>query len=175
MKFKDFIDETIINLFDKEKEEYKDIVWELLISSYSSIGGIKGSGFESKEAMIKRIKMWKLAKKNNKIVAGILYKDKNDIRKSVAIFTDGSKEGKVELAKMLKDDFSRSSIEVSHDLLKFIERKMPIILKKYVIDTKYVSDILGKDIKIIDDKKYERDINGTKVIKMMLGTQKSFK
>lgn len=172
--FTQYINENILNLFTKEdKEKYVDEIWPLLLESYKSIGGIKGSGFESKEAMINKIKMWKLSRRDGKIVAGILYKDK-EFRKTVAVFTDGSSKGKKDLEKMLRDDFSRSSIEVSHSLLKFIEKKMPSLVKKYVITTDKVPEILGKSIEVIDNTHYKRGINGTTITKMMLGNIKKF-
>jgi len=176
MKFKEIFYESIINLFTKEeKSQYVDEIWDLLQESYKSIGGIKGSGFQSKNDMIDKIKLWKVVKKNNKILAGLLYKDRHDLRKTVGVFTDGSKEGKRELEKLLKDDLDRSLIEVSHSLMKFMERKMPSLVKKYVKTTDEAREILQKEIKPIDDTHYERDINGTKIIKMMLGTGKKFK
>jgi len=102
-----------------------------------------------------------------------MYKDKG-MRKTVAVFTDGSNKGKKKLQNMLKDDFERSSIEVSHSLLKFIERKMPELVKKYAVKTDKVEDILKKPIEIIDDYHYKRDINGTIITKMMLGNIKKF-
>jgi len=176
MTFKDYknINENIINVFyTKDKEKFVDIVWDLLTKSYANIGGIKGSGFQSKNNMIEKIKMWKISRRDNKIVAGLLYKDKG-MRKTVAVFTDGSSVGKKDLEKMLRDDFERSSIEVSHSLMKFLEKKIPSTVKKYVVDTSKVSDILGKDIEIIDDTHYKRDINGTVITKMMLGNIKKF-
>jgi len=174
MKFKEFLAEKIINVFTTtEKEKYVNEIWSMLLSSYKSIGGIKGSGFESKDSIIEKIKMWKLFRENGKIIAGLLYKDR-DMRKTVAVFTNGSSNGKKQLENMLKDDFERSSIEISHSLLKFIEKKMPLLVKKYVIPTDKVQDILGKKIKIIDDNHYERDINGTTIKKMMLGKVKKF-
>lgn len=171
--FKTFHNESIINLFNKEKEQYVDEVWSLLNESYASIGGIKGSGFQSKEDMMQKIKMWKLSKRDGKIVAGLLYKDKG-MRKTVAVFTDGSAKGKKDLENMLRADFERSSIEVSHSLMKFIEKKMPSLVKKYIITTDKVSDVLGKPIEIIDDRYYRRNINGTIITKMMLGNVKQF-
>ena len=174
MTFRSLIEESIINLVKPEdKDKYLEIVWDLLNKSYKDIGGIKGSGFETKEKMKSKIKLWKISKKQNKIIAGLLYKDKG-IRKTVAVFTDGSKEGKTELLKLLKDDFSRSSIEVSHSLLKFLKHKLPESIKKFAIESKYVSDILDKDIKIVNKYEYIRDINGTPIVKMMLGNIKKF-
>lgn len=174
MTFKEFINETIENLFThSDKEKYADEVWKLLTDSYKSIGGIKGSGFQSKQDMMEKIKMWKLFIRNDEIIAGLMYKDRG-MRKTVAIFTNGSSDGKKELEKFLRADFERSSIEVSHSLLKFVERKMPDLVKKFVIPSKEVENILHKKIKIVDDHHYERDINGTVVRKMMLGNIKKF-
>jgi len=172
--FKEFIFESIINLFDEsDKGIYVDEVWNLLMNSYKDIGGIKGSGFENKEAMKKKMKLWKLSRKNGKINAGLLYKDKG-MRKTVAVFTDGSLEGKKALESMLKDDFSRSSIEVSHSLLKFIKKKMPSLVRKYAIPSDKVSSIIGKDIEIVSEYEYIRDINGTLIRKMMIGSINKF-
>ena len=168
------LNETIHNLFtDIEKEKYVDDIWKLLQDSYKSIGGLKGSGFNNKEEMIHKIKMWKIVRKDFKVVAGLLYKDKG-MRKTVAIFTDGSKEAKRAITNILKDDFERSYIEVSHSLLKFLEKKMPIVVKKYVVDTSTVQNILGKEIDIISSTKYSRDINGSTITKMMIGNVKKF-
>lgn len=169
--------EKFINLFnaDKDKEKYKDIVWDLLQKSYAPLGGIKGSGFESPDAMVKKIKLWKLYLKNGKIVAGILYKDKN-YRKAVAVFTDGSKEGKEALKQMLKDDLSRSVIEVSHSLKKFLEKNLPSFVNKYKIPCKYAQKLLPND-EIECDKdgyQYYRDIGGEKIKKLMLGIPQKF-
>lgn len=168
------LNETINNLFTAEdKEKYVDEVWDLLIEAYKAIGGIKGSGFANKKDMIDKIKMWKIIKKDSKIIAGLMYKDKG-MRKTVACFTDNSKEGKMALLKLLKDDLERSSIEVSHSLLNFLEKKLPKLVDKYVVHTSEVEKVLGKKIDIIDDRKYSRDINGAVITKMMLGNIKKF-
>jgi len=156
----------------KTKLEFIDAVWEHLQNSYKSIGGIKGSGFNSKEDLL-NIPLWKIYEVNGEVKAGLLYKDKGS-RKTVAVFTDGSKIGREKLTELLKADFKRSSIEVSHSLLNFIERRMPSLFKKYTIPTKYVADLLKKDITIIDDTYYMRKIGGEMIRKVMLGTTKKF-
>ena len=90
MNFNQF-DNTITTLFEhvintssrQDKLKYKDEVWNILQLSYQYIGGIKGSGFSSADEMVEKIPYWKLVKKNDKIVAVMLYKDKNG-RKMVA-------------------------------------------------------------------------------------------
>ncbi len=172
MRYDTFITEKFFNLFSADdKEKYIDEVWDKLQKSYAAIGGIKGSGFKSKEDMIKNITFWKIKINAGKIKAGVLYKDKS-FRKTVAVFTDGSRDGTQDLENILKDDFKRSVIEVSHSLLRFIEKVMPKFAKKYVIDTSDVQELLKKDIEIIDSTYYYRKIGGEKIKKMMLGTKR---
>lgn len=173
LKFKDFIlGETYVNLFSPEEEDkYVDEVWGLLQTSYKSIGGIKGSGFASKEEMERKNFMWKLNKKDGKILAGIIYKNKHNTRKGVAVFTNSTNAGKAALKKMLADDFSRSLMEVSHSLMKFIEKNLPSLVKKYAITSVDAQKILGKEIEIIDKYHYNRSINGTIITKRMIGSK----
>lgn len=174
IKFKDFlVQETYVNLFSpKDEEKYVDEVWDLLLNSYKSIGGIKGSGFNSKEEMEKKNFMWKLNIKDGKILAGIIYKNKHSTRKGVAVFTNSTKEGKDALTKLLADDFSRSIMEVSHSLMHFIEKHFPVLVKKYAIKSEFVEEILGKEIEIVDDYHYKRDIHGSIITKMMIGSKR---
>jgi len=100
------INEKILNLKDKEeKEKYADAVFDLLQKSYAKIGGIKGSGFENPQRMVEKIYLWKIYKQNDKILAGILYKDKG-FRKAVAVFTNQTKEG-IEALKNIKEIVKR--------------------------------------------------------------------
>jgi len=167
---KEFVNETILNLFTKEEKElYIDEIWNNLYNSYKDIGGIKGEGFANKNDMIRNIKHIKISKKDSIIVAGILYKDKG-FRKSVAVFTDGTNNGEKALLSMLKDDFSRSLIEISHTLLKFLERNAPTLLAKYSIESSKVSKLINKDIEIISKYKYKRKVGGEFITKMLVGS-----
>ena len=97
--FKEFINEQryqllserFINLIgdDERKEDYRDQVWNLLQTSYKPIGGIKGTGFKSPDDMVKNIPFWKMAVKDGKVEAVIMYRDKGG-RKSVAMGSTGS-------------------------------------------------------------------------------------
>jgi len=170
----DVLNEKYVNLLnDKEKELYKDRIYDLLQKAYEPIGGLKGSGFKDSDDMVENIKMWKIEIKNDEILAGIMYKDKK-FRKGVAVFTNGTKEGKKSLVKMLKDDFSRSIIEVSGPLLKFLENNLPKLVDKYKKTCDEASKLLNKEVKCIDGYKYERTINGNVLTKLMIGTGKKF-
>ena len=149
MKFIDFLNERYLNLFKaEEKEQYKDIVFELVQQSYAYIGGMKGSGFSTADDMVKNIQMWKLAKINGKIVAGELYKDKSG-RKTVATFTDGSSAGKKAMADIFRSGMDRSCIEISGQALGFLVKSLDRdynLIKKYAKTPQEVSKFLKKEV-----------------------------
>lgn len=139
--------ERYLNTVKKsEKELYAQQVWDILQYSYRNIGGIKGSGFNSVEDMIKNIPFWKLVISNGKVNVCFLYKDVNG-RKLVAI---GCREGQSNLVKkMLIDEikYQRSYGEVSKAPLRIIRKYLPD-WEKYFVDKNDVSKILGKEVDI---------------------------
>lgn len=158
--------ERYLNLHNKEeKTQYKEIIWDLLQSSYSNIGGYKG--VSNPDELIETTSLWKLIKKNNSIVAFRLYKDQSG-RKSVAAGTDGSKIGKEALIGLVLEDIKqqRSWGEVSgsieHLIKKFDGRLIP---------SKYASFLTGKIIESYneDGYHYTRLINGEPVEKILVG------
>lgn len=181
MLFKDYLlTEKIINIFDNnEKRKYAQDVFNLVQKSYEKVGGIKGSGFNSAEDMIENIQMWKLVIKNNKILCGLLYKDKSG-RKLVAIFQNLTDEGKYELSRLLKNElFDREGtyFELSDSVVAFIKRNTNNIdIDEKIIPVEYVKKIL-KDDKIIPINKFEykRNIGGELHRKTMFGDLDYFK
>lgn len=189
--FKEFLTEGFKNLLTREeKEQYVDDVYDILQRSYESIGGIKGSGFSSKEDMINNIPFWKVSTVNGKPVAVVMYKDSNG-RKFVALGTDSSIEGKRKIIEMMKADLTRSYGEVSKSALSVLMKTIPWnILKNYAIKPDNASEILGKEIihgkdypnlpedaKLVLEKYpylidygYLREINGRLMYKVMFGT-----
>lgn len=175
------------------KEKYKDDVWSMLQKSYAPIGGIRGSGFESADDMVKKIPMWKIATKNSVVRAVVLYKDKNG-RKSVAVGTDGSPEGLSLLNDIFKNDIKRSYGEKSKAALGTIMKLIPWqVLEPYIVTPDQVAEMnpnnriisvtdvpnddLPTDAKItlrkypkLENYGYLRDIGGNLVFKVMIGT-----
>jgi len=179
--------ERFVNLLTPEKKEkYADEVWNMIQNAYKKIGGIRGSGFQSKEDMINNIPFWKVATKNGKVVAIAMYKDKGG-RKRVASATDGTDEGKDKLEMIGKEDLSqkRSYAEVSSSSLKFLLRrwKGPKDIKDYMILPREAEKVLGDKLKYpVPDsdpeviahpelKKYfyQREIGGHYHTKLMIG------
>ncbi|MAZ56774.1 hypothetical protein CL653_03210 [bacterium] len=168
--------ETHINAFQKDEElrhRYKDQVWEMLNNAYASIGGVKGNGFNSPDDMVKNIGMWKMVRKNDKIVAVTLYKDKKG-RKSVASATDGTPLGKASLAKMIRDEFnhSRSYAEISDKLYYFARKAVSDdVFDAARIPAKQAKSVDNR-IRLIpgEDFWYYRKIGDDLIKKMMLGS-----
>lgn len=181
--------ERFVNLFTKDVDERKaavDEVWQIIEDSYRDIGGIKGSGFKSKEDMVAKIPFWKLVRRNGKIVTVVMYKDKLG-RKIVAAGTNASPEGKAGLLAIIGDDVNRQRAfgEFSDKLLAFIIKNIGAdVIKKYVIDRSRLKEILG-DKEIFDpepgdryvvkyptlkDYFYRREIGGEMHTKLSFGT-----
>jgi hypothetical protein len=197
LPFKSFITEGFTNLIltkhDEDRKKYAKQVWELLQSSYAKIGGIKGGGFASIDDMIANIPFWKLFFDGKDLKTVILYKDRSG-RKAIAVGTDGSAKALKVLADTMRESFKVSFGEYSKGLLAFIIKNVPRqLLNQYVIPQKNVADILD-DVIIIPTQEYVndnlqpadqamyarfkewrsyfyvREIGGTPMLKMAIGT-----
>ena len=149
LKFSEFLTERFVNLIgdkhDEQRHVHKQEVFDLLQKSYASIGGIKGSGFKDPDDMVKHVPMWKLAKKNNKVVAAKLYKDKTG-RKAVAMATDQTEQGKKALGQIVKDDITkkRGWGEVSKHALSFARKQVPDF-HKHVLPIEHVKKLMSDE------------------------------
>jgi hypothetical protein len=140
--------ERFVNLLphhEAEKEAHKHEVYGLMQKSYEKIGGIHGSGFKDADDMVKNIPMWKLHKRDGKVHAAVLYKDKGG-RKSVAVGTDGSDDGKEALKHVMKSEIEHGTSykEVSGPSLSFMKRHTPD-LHHHAMDHDEVKHHLGDD------------------------------
>lgn len=151
------LDEAYKNFFlrDKDKrEKYKDEVFDILQKSYAKIGGLKSGGFSSPDDMVNKIPFWKLAIKNGKVVAVVMYKDKQG-RKSVASGTDGSDEGKKKLIDIIRGDLSlgRAYSERSKAMLAVTLKQYPEeVMKNLLLTPSDVKKLMpNDDIEAITD------------------------
>lgn len=182
------LQERFVNLIgdDPRKQDYAEDLFRMLQTSYASIGGIHGSGFASPEDMVRKIPFWKIAVKNGVPVAVTFYKDKSG-RKGVASATDGSPEGKKQLADIMRSDIKqgRSFKEVSSKALSFLKKQLPDgELAKMAVPVSRVKKILKDDeIYPVEDSDpevrrhpdlkdffYRRKIGGALHTKILVGT-----
>lgn len=177
--FEQFLCENYKNLTSiEDKQKYKKQVWDVLDKSYQYIGGIKGSGFESIDAMLKNIPYWKIFTRNDKVIAVMLYKDKNG-RKMVACGSDGSSEGKQIVKRMIQDDIrhQRAYGEISDALVGYVKKHFTADeIAKYFVKADQAGQILNKKVKPTGQFTYVRMIGGEPHEKMMYGkTHQKFK
>lgn len=161
--------ERYINIFNKEEiEPYIEDIWGIMQRTYEPIGGFKTAN--TPEELLNKVGMAKLVRKNGKIVAAALYKDKYG-RKAIAKGSDGSSEGKLAVKQIYLEDakLNRAWGEFSG--------KAEELLLKYggvPVPNDVVEDILGTEIesKDKDGFHYTRIINGTPIRKIMIGNVK---
>ena len=150
VKIENYLNESFVNLWDKsDKEKYADEIWEILQKSYEKIGGFKS--YEDKEDMIKDSSLWKIVKKDGKIVFVSVYKDKFG-RKAVALGTDGSDTGK-KYFKEVKDadmNLKRSWAEVSGSVEHYLSKKH----SDSKVSNKFAKELTGKEIISKNDDKF---------------------
>lgn len=175
MKLKKIVESLIferyVNVFTKsDKEKYALEVWDMIQKSYAKIGGYKGAS--NANDLVTDSDLWKMVRKNGKIIAVTVYKDKFG-RKSIVSATDGTDAGKQALFSIWLEDLKlqRSWSEVSG---KAAEIKLKQGFKP--VPNKYAAQILDKEIKSLnpDGFRYTRTIGGTPYEKMIVGNVKGF-
>lgn len=178
----------------EDRKKWGDRVWETLIKTYQTIGGIKGSGFSSKEDMIDNIPFWKIYNEGENVLVCVMYKDKNG-RKIIAIATNGSAKAKKLLIDIFRNGLKVAWGEKSKAVVSFMMKNIGIdVLRPYLIPTTEVKKLLnGKEVFSltpqliagfsVDDKKiyekyknelgeffYARIIGSEPFLKIALGT-----
>ena len=166
MKWNQIINERFVNVFTPEdKEKYIDQLWHLLELTYAELGGLMGA---SKGDLISAPGIWKLVRKNGKIIAGILYRDMAG-RKIRLVLHNNSEEGKEWVKKIIHDDIAlgRSWGEVSGPL-----EKVMIKLGAKPIPNQYAEKILKQPVTELnpDGYHYTREVTpGVEKEQIILG------
>lgn len=153
LSFSQFMNENYKNLIGpnsrEKREKWVDQAWDIVQKSYAPIGGIKGSGFGSKQDMIDNLPFWKIYTKGDKLVAAAFYKDTGG-RKSVAIATDGSDLGKKIVGDIFKASLGVSYGEKSGPALGAMMKIVPWEeLQKFLFTPKQLEKISGKKVTLL--------------------------
>lgn len=173
IKLKTLLTETIVNLVTPEDRiEYIDDIVPIMLASYSYVGGYKhASDPESLKKVLRSDAMkdgiWKMSRRNGKIVAIIGYEFTPNGRKAIFSSTDRTPIGKKEFIKLKKDDvrLNRSYSEVSDKMEDFM---LKIGAKR--VPSSIAAKILNKKIEPEDDGyHYRREIGGKIHRKVMVG------
>jgi hypothetical protein len=166
MRFNQVLFEHFVNaVTPEEKAPYAETVWDILQQAYGAIGGFKGAA--SAEELVHTPGLWKLSRRNGKIVAVALYKDMYG-RKAIAFGTDGSIDGKRDFYNLRDEDLklNRMWVEASGAIEK-------VLLKAGArpVPAKYASSLTGKEILSInpDGFHYTRLLQGHPYEKIIFG------
>lgn len=164
------LNEHFVTVFDHDdKMKYVDEVWDMLEQSYSKIGGTHSS----KDEILEDGMMWKLVRRNGKIDAAIIYKQKLG-RKAILAGCDGTPQGKQDLFSIIRED---AKMEDRHAWVE-VSGAPEYLYKKYghvPIPNEVAEEILAKMGKKIDQLNpdgyhYTRKIGGDSYEKLMMGT-----
>jgi len=169
MNFKSFLAERYVNLLSKDdKRQYVDTVWDLLQLAYKDIGGFKSA--VSKDHLIDDSGLWKLVKKDNKIVGVSIYKDAHG-RKTIAVASDQTPEGKKAVITVNAEDLrmNRAWCEVSGKVETMFTK-----LGAKMIPSKYAHVLTKKEILEYDEDgfHYTRLLAGEPKKKVIVGFPK---
>lgn len=162
--------ERFLNAFNKEDmRKYADEVWDLLQKAYAYCGGM--AGMDSVDQLIDETDMWKMVRKNGKIVAVNTYSNKRSGRKICYGGQDGSEAGKMAFKKILEEDFklkereSWAEVSGAMEVTALKQGAMPI--------PAYIAELIMKDKKFDSIHKdgfhYTRKIGGEPHAKLMVG------
>ena len=168
LTFSQYLSETYKNFIGIEsienRRKWLDQTWDILQQSYKPLGGIRGSGFDTKENMLKKIPFWKLSIKDGVVKAAIFYKDKNG-RKLVASATDGTAEGRRAIEQTLKASLGVTYGEKSGPALGLLMKTVewdalePFLMKPekaQKILKKEVREVVPSELSPKDKKTYDK-------------------
>lgn len=163
--------ERFLNITDPDsKKEYVDTVWDMMEKAYAYAGGFKGAA--DKAELINDSGLWKLVKRDGKVTAFRIYKDKFG-RKGIATASDGTERGKRDIILLSKQDLEmkRGWAEVSDKAESFMTK-----LGGKPVSNKYAKLLLpGKDITLDDDGiHYYRKIGDKVIRKVIVGFPKIY-
>ena len=158
--------ERVVNLHKAaDMARWKEKVWALLQSSYSKIGGFKSAA--TVDELIADSALWKMVTREGTITAIAIYKDRYG-RKSIAVATDGTAQGKRDLVMLKSEDmrFGRAWAEVSGAPERMMSR-----MGGRPVPNQYAAALTGKEILSFNDDGYHytRLIAGVPYEKIIYG------
>lgn len=178
ISFQKFLNEHVLSIglnpkHEHFREKHRSEFHNILQKSYEPVGGYGGLGSGSKEESESihhdlTHHIIKATKRGDKITALSIYKNQHG-RKSIAIGTDGSEQGKKDFRKTSEEDHhqKRAWSEVSDKPLA-IKRKMGYP----EISSQHAERLTGKKVTITGPTTYKRSIGNLEKEKVIVGHPK---
>jgi len=150
-----------------------DFIWQMLVSSYENIGGLKT--YRSKEDFLRKVKYAKIVYNNADIVACAIYRNMEGSYKMVAIGCNQEDIGKQGIQAIIKDDIEKFDYHfwaevsgaIEHYFRKYNGYPMPNILAPEILSISSELIRLSKN----DNVHYERQISNEWFEKMIFGAK----
>lgn len=163
----------VVFIEKKDIMPLSDFIWQMLVSSYENIGGLKT--YRSKEDFLRKVKYAKIAYNNGDIVACAIYRNMEGSYKMVAIGCNQEDIGKQGIQAIIKDDIEKFDYHfwaevsgaIEHYFRKYNGYPMPNILAPEILSISSELIRLSKN----DNVHYERQISNEWFEKMIYGAK----
>ena len=163
----------VVFIEKKDIMPLSDFIWQMLVSSYENIGGLKT--YRSKEDFLRKVKYAKIVYNNADIVACAIYRNMEGSYKMVAIGCNQEDIGKQGIQAIIKDDIEKFDYHfwaevsgaIEHYFRKYNGYPMPNILAPEILS---ISSELIRPSKN-DNVHYERHISDEWFEKMIYGAK----
>ena len=163
----------VVFIEKKDIMPLSDFIWQMLVSSYENIGGLKT--YRSKEDFLRKVKYAKIVYNNADIVACAIYRNMEGSYKMVAIGCNQEDIGKQGIQAIIKDDIEKFDYHfwaevsgaIEHYFKKYNGYPMPNILAPEMLS---ISSELIRPSKN-DNVHYERQISDEWFEKMIYGAK----
>jgi hypothetical protein len=163
----------VVFIEKKDIMPLSDFIWQMLVSSYENIGGLKT--YRSKEDFLRKVKYAKIVYNNADIVACAIYRNMEGSYKMVAIGCNQEDIGKQGIQAIIKDDIEKFDYHfwaevsgaIEHYFRKYNGYPMPNILAPEILSISSELIRLSKN----DNVHYERQISNEWFEKMIFGAK----
>ena len=163
----------VVFIEKKDIMPLSDFIWQMLVSSYENIGGLKT--YRSKEDFLRKVKYAKIVYDNADIVACAIYRNMEGSYKMVAIGCNQEDIGKQGIQAIIKDDIEKFDYHfwaevsgaIEHYFRKYNGYPMPNILAPEILSISSELIRLSKN----DNVHYERQISNEWFEKMIYGAK----
>ena len=163
----------VVFIEKKDIMPLSDFIWQMLVSSYENIGGLKT--YRSKEDFLRKVKYAKIVYNNADIVACAIYRNMEGSYKMVAIGCNQEDIGKQGIQAIIKDDIEKLDYHfwaevsgaIEHYFRKYNGYPMPNILAPEILSISSELIRLSKN----DNVHYERQISNEWFEKMIYGAK----
>lgn len=163
----------VVFIEKKEILPLSDYLWQMLVSSYENIGGLKT--YKSKDDFLRKVKYAKVVYNDSEIVACAIYRNMEGSYKMVAIGCNQEEIGKQGVQAIIKDDIEKFNYNfwaevsgaIEHYFKKYNGYPMPNILAPDILNIS--SELIRLSTK--DVVHYERKISDEWFEKMIFGAK----